>query len=60
MREKDEIIGLVYFRKLKKKAVQSKHFWLIWQINPPTFGTFFIQVDGPFETIRSLWFWMVK
>ena len=21
-------------------------------INPPTFGTFFIQVDAPFETIR--------
>ena len=29
-------------------------------INPPTFGTFFIQVDAPFETIRILWFRMVK
>ena len=43
-------------------------------INPPTFGTFFIQVDAPFETIRYCgfkwwsncvqcwfpkWFWMV-
>ena len=45
-----------------------------FQINPPTFGTFFIQVDAPFETIRCCgfewwnncvqcwfpkWFWMV-
>ena len=44
------------------------------QINPPTFGTIFIQVDAPFETIRYCgfewwnncvqywfpkWFWMV-
>ena len=47
-------------------------FRLCW-INPPTFGTFFIQVDAPFETIRYCglngeitvhcwfpkWFWMV-
>ena len=46
----------------------------VYQINPPTFGTFFIQVDAPFETIRyrgfewwnnceqcwfPKWFWMV-
>ena len=24
----------------------------MYNINPPTFGTFFIQVDAPFETIR--------
>ena len=44
------------------------------KLNPPTFGTFFIQVDAPFETIRYCgfewwnnrvqclfpkWFWMV-
>ena len=46
----------------------------LWFINPPTFGTFFIQVDVPFETIRYCgfawwnncvqcwfpkWFWMI-
>ena len=46
----------------------------IFLINPPTFGTFFIQVDAPFETIRYCgfewwnncvqccfpkWYWMV-
>ena len=49
-----------------------KNAWYF--INPPTFGTFFIQVDAPFETIRFCgfewwnncvqcwfpkWFWMV-
>ena len=28
--------------------------------NPTTFGTFFIQVDAPFETIRYCGFEMVK
>ncbi len=47
---------------------------LLININPPTFGTFFIQVDAPFEIIRYCgfewwnnrvqcwfpkWFWMV-
>ena len=26
---------------------QGEHY-----LNPPTFGTFFMQVDAPFETIR--------
>ena len=25
---------------------------ILFMFNPPTFGTFFIQVDVPFETIR--------
>ena len=29
-----------------------KFHGLVLKINPPTFGTFFIQVDAPFETIR--------
>ena len=51
-----------------------KTFSLFSHWNPPTFGTFFIQVDAPFETIRYCgfewwnncvqcwfpkWFWMV-
>ena len=58
-------------RDLQKE--RGKTCW-IWSINPPTFGTFFIQVDAPFETIHYCdfewwnncaqcrfpkWFWMV-
>ena len=56
------------------KLVQLFSNWILCLINLPTFGTFFIQVDAPSETIRYCgfewwnncvqcwfpkWFWMV-